>query len=1026
MIPLLLPILAAAFGVGVVYLVLRVKGLAQRLTEFEERFQRLEERLPERQKETVSRQAPLPAASSEAPAFPLPPPLPPPLASSREPSLASPPPVRAATSMLASGPPTAAHSPIPPLPAAAAHQARPTKASHGPWDSVDWEKFMGARLFAWLGGLALFLGVAYFVKYSFDRDLIPPAARVAIGLATGGALLAGGLRLGQRQYAVTSQTLCATGVVVLYAALFAGHAVYHLGWLPQSVTFGCMAVVTIGAFVLAVRLEARVIAILGLLGGFLTPILLSTGSDQPGALFTYIALLDAGLIAVALHRRWDFLTVLGAVGTALMELGWAGRFFAPERVGLAWTIFAGFTALFTAGFVGAHIRKQATDWVAAAVGVVAVTALGFAAWLLVDGRLGPRPGSLFAFVLAADAALLVVAWCRGTTQGLHGVAGVVAFVYLSAWLARFLTADLLGWGLGLALGFAALHAIFPVVLGRMRPAATASRYAQAFPAIGLAVLVIPILKLPEVSFALWPTLLLLDLLALALAAWVGGVIGALGALLLTGIASSIWIGQLPELPGGDLGLALGIVATTAVLFSGAGVAIPRLRNRRKAFAGPDSAGPSPLLEIDRQLPETDVLLPVGAVLMPFLLLSQMIVHLHLSEPSAILGVALLIEVILIGLAVILRFGMLPLLGLAGLTLLLEVWLASELGGAARPGLMILWCAIFLALFTVAPIVFRHRLQRDNLPWIAAALVGLPSFHTAYRIVEVFWPNDAMGLVPLAFALPPGAVLGWLVASGDRSTRTGLERLAWFGGVTLFFITVALPIQFDRQWLTLGFALEGAALLWLLRRVPHPGLRWVGIALLVVAYSRLILNPAILHYTLRGPRPLLNLWLYTYGVAATSMFAGAALLQRGNDRLGPVHGRPLLTTLGVILAFGLLNLEIADYFTPVGEPVRFQFSGDFGRDMTYTIAWALFALGLVGAGLARKLVGARWSGLGLLAAAVVKLFLHDLSQLDQLYRVGALVGVAIVAIVASTLYQRFMAGGGEARPAVRETTPPSEG
>ena len=58
-------------------------------------------------------------------------------------------------------------------------------------------------------------------------------------------------------------------------------------------------------------------------------------------------------------------------------------------------------------------------------------------------------------------------------------------------------------------------------------------------------------------------------------------------------------------------------------------------------------------------------------------------------------------------------------------------------------------------------------------------------------------------------------------------KSRLAQLAWFGGVALFFITLIFPIQFQRQWITIGWALEGAALLWLFHRVPHPGLRLDG-------------------------------------------------------------------------------------------------------------------------------------------------------------------------------------------------------
>jgi uncharacterized membrane protein len=93
--------------------------------------------------------------------------------------------------------------------------ARPTKPP------IDWEQFMGAKLFAWIGGLALFLGIAFFVKYSFEHNLIPPELRIAIGFVVGAGLVVGGLLLKRKENAVTAQTLCATGILVLYAVTFA-------------------------------------------------------------------------------------------------------------------------------------------------------------------------------------------------------------------------------------------------------------------------------------------------------------------------------------------------------------------------------------------------------------------------------------------------------------------------------------------------------------------------------------------------------------------------------------------------------------------------------------------------------------------------------------------------------------------------------------------------------------------------------------------------------------------------------------
>lgn len=119
-----------------------------------------------------------------------------------------------------------------------------------------------------------------------------------------------------------------------------------------------------------------------------------------------------------------------------------------------------------------------------------------------------------------------------------------------------------------------------------------------------------------------------------------------------------------------------------------------------------------------------------------------------------------------------------------------------------------------------------------------------------------WPNNVMGLLPMAFALPLlGCVvvlLKWFPA--DHARRNGV--LAWFGGAALFFITLIFPIQFERQWITVAWALEGAALCWLFHRVPHPGLRVAGVGLLVVAFIRLALNPEVLSYHPRSATPIL--------------------------------------------------------------------------------------------------------------------------------------------------------------------------
>jgi uncharacterized membrane protein len=265
---------------------------------------------------------------------------------------------------------------------------------------------------------------------------------------------------------------------------------------------------------------------------------------------------------------------------------------------------------------------------------------------------------------------------------------------------------------------------------------------------------------------------------------------------------------------------------------------------------------------------------------------------------------------------------------------------------------------------------------------------------------------------MAMALPYLGGLMWLLRHAPAENTRRNDQLALFGGVTLLFVTLVFPIQFERQWITIGWALEGVALLWLFHRVPHPGLKYAGVGLLGIAFVRLGLNREVLSYYPRTGRAIFNWYLYTYGVSSACMLAGGRLLAAPHQRLRGIHVQGLLYGLGTVLAFLLVNIEIADYFS-TGRTLTFQFSGNFARDMTYSLAWASFAFGLFLLGVRKDLVPPRWAGLGLLTVTLLKLFLHDLWRLGGLYRVGSLIGLAVVLILVSFIYQRFLSATGDA-------------
>ena len=178
---------------------------------------------------------------------------------------------------------------------------------------------------------------------------------------------------------------------------------------------------------------------------------------------------------------------------------------------------------------------------------------------------------------------------------------------------------------------------------------------------------------------------------------------------------------------------------------------------------------------------------------------------------------------------------------------------------------------------------------------------------------------------------------------------------------------------------------------------HRGLRAAG-----------IFNPAVLEYHLHSTTRIFNVYLYTYGLTTIALFLGARLLAPPRHLVLKSNAQAILGALGTVLAFLLLNIEIADFFSEPGSTLTFQFSGNFARDMSYSIAWALFALGLLVFGIAKKIPAARYAAMALLCVTLVKLFFHDLAQLGQLYRIGAFVGMAIIAMLTSLAYQKFYA------------------
>ncbi|HEY7112735.1 MAG TPA: DUF2339 domain-containing protein [Thermoanaerobaculia bacterium] len=732
----------------------------------------------------------------------------------------------------------------------------------------DWENLISVRLFAWLGGAAFFLAAALFLQYSIQRGLISPAMRVAIGLVVGAAALAGGDFL-RKKGTWAGQATSGAGVAILYASLFAAHARYHL--LATTPTFALMALVTFAAGVVAVRRDSYVVAVLGLLGGFLTPYLLSTGEDHPIALFAYVLLLDVGLVAISRRRPWPSIPALALAGTAVLFAGWSAAHLDAIKLPGALLAALALGALFAAATPkSADLEKRELSRAVPVLAVIVPFALALRA--AGDHRLATPPALLVIYLLVLSAGAAFVA----RREGFEPLVPVAA-------------------GLSLAtLAFRVGKDLFPAE----RPLTLA-----LFAVVSLAFLLL----------------------------WWTGRRSALGS------------------PGP-------LLVAAGILLFGSLAILERV------------------LEVEpRAEPVRDLWIYAAAHAAGLLVIAA----------SSVSG--------------------LWLLGSQGLHLAALLFLSTRFEQRRLTEylpLVLLPIAVYWALPFLSA-----RFHRDRFGWISAALAPVLHYPLLYAMAKPVWGTGWMGAIAVAFgAFAFLALRRALAAPGEPAERRFVASL--FGGVALLFLTAAIPILLDNEWITVAWALEAAALAWLATRVPETWLVPASAVLAGAAFIRLLFNAELWSYHPRSGTPVFNWYLYTFAVPAVA-FLAAARWYRENTRARELHLPALMPAAAGILLFVLVNVEIADFYS-TGPTLRFRLSGGgLAEDMTYSLAWGLFALALLALGIARRAKPARAAALAVLILTIGKVFLHDLWNLGALYRVGSIVGLAVALLAVSFLTQRYV-------------------
>ena len=193
-----------------------------------------------------------------------------------------------------------------------------------PKQPTNWERFIGENLFSKIGIVIIIIGVFIGVKYSIQHNLISPAMRLVLGYLMGIGLFVTGAML-KKKYESFSAILVSGAMTIFYFVTFIAYAVF--GYFPQSLAFVLMFLFTAFTVLASLSYNQVVIAIIGLVGGYAVPFLLSNNSGQVEILFAYTAIINIGVLILSFYKQWRSLYISALFLTWLLLFStWASAY----------------------------------------------------------------------------------------------------------------------------------------------------------------------------------------------------------------------------------------------------------------------------------------------------------------------------------------------------------------------------------------------------------------------------------------------------------------------------------------------------------------------------------------------------------------------------------------------------------------------------------------------------------------------------------------------------------------------------
>jgi uncharacterized membrane protein len=350
------------------------------------------------------------------------------------------------------------------------------------------------------------------------------------------------------------------------------------------------------------------------------------------------------------------------------------------------------------------------------------------------------------------------------------------------------------------------------------------------------------------------------------------------------------------------------------------------------------------------------------------------------------------------------------------TLLLYIGWYSEFYTRPQLNLTLGYATVFFAIFAVAPLV---ALQPESEPAVFSSVPAVLAFINAgvYFLQAYAMIEEVNKLYMAWFALALAAVYIFLSRQvHNRKLTAGAAQILYFLhlAVAIGFITIAIPIRLNAHWITIGWFIEAGVLLWIGNRFHSKFLNVLALAALVLGIIRLL---AIDNF--QTTQLLFNMRMATYAVAVAVLGVVAWYAYQSEEENVRTVGAVALVALNV-LALIALTREVFDYYdrlaaanrpaqTVTGSPVYNYYANlrqfDLARDFTYSALWMAYGAMLMIVGFIRRSAFVRWQALILIALTVAKVFIHDVFELERVYRIVSFIVLGVLLLAISFAYQR---------------------